>query len=564
MPNDAVANDDAEIARISEASRAIRPLRHSRLREAAQALNANRPDVAGQVLSEFLKAYPRDADALNLMADAALRLDRKIDAEEWLARCVAEAPGFDAARFNYADALRQMNKPFAAMAQLDVLLVKEPRNPLYRDLKAVLLSTLGHHDDSLACRRTLVEDYPGSANVLVTCAHALRTMGFQDECIAAYRKAIGISPALGTAWWGLANLKTFRFAATDIERMEQALARPGVAELDRVRLLFALGKAHGDFARYEASFQCYAKGNAIRRLGVNYDPDVTTLNARRYKELFTAEFFRERTGSGSAARDPIFVVGLQRSGSTLVEQILASHSSVEGVGELPNIRFIARYLQDRVAPQRGTDFPGVLGELDASALKSLGEEYLEGARARRRLGRPLFVDKEPFNFWHVGFIQLILPNARIVDVRRHPLGCCFSNFTTIFLHGLALTCRLADLGRYYADYVELMAHFDRVLPGRVHRILYERLVAEPETEIRALLDYLELPFEKDCLEFHRNPRAVNSASSEQVRSPIYDDALARWRNYEPWLGPLKSALGPVLDAYPATPRAMGEPSKRQS
>ncbi|HWE05594.1 MAG TPA: tetratricopeptide repeat protein, partial [Rhizomicrobium sp.] len=323
MPNDAAANDDAEIDRISEASRAIRPLRDSRLREAAQALNANRPDIAGQVLSEFLRAHPRDADALNLMGDAALRLDRKIDAEEWLARCVAEAPGFDAARFNYADALRQMNKPVAAMAQLDVLLEKAPRNPLYRDLKAVLLAALGHHADSLACRRALVEDYPNSANALVTCAHALRTMGFQDECIAAYRKAIGISPTFGIAWWGLANLKMFRFAATDIERMEEVLAGPGLAQPDRVRLLFALGKAHGDLARYEASFQCYAKGNAIRRLGVNYDPDVTTLNARRYKELFTPEFFRDRTGSGSAARDPIFVVGLQRSGSTLVEQILA-------------------------------------------------------------------------------------------------------------------------------------------------------------------------------------------------------------------------------------------------
>lgn len=554
MPNDAAANDDAEIVRITEASRAVRPLRHPRLQEAAQALNANRPDIAAQLLSEFLRANPRDADALNLMADAALRLERKIDAEELLARCVAEAPGFDAARFNYADALRQMNKPIAAMAQLDVLLGKAPRNPLYRDLQAVLLSTLGQHEDSLACRRSLLEDYPGSANVLVTYAHALRTMGFQDECIAAYRKAIGISPTLGTAWWGLANLKTFRFTPADIEQMEKALARPGLGEMDRVRLLFALGKAQGDLARYDASFRCYAKANAIRRLGANYDPDVTTLSARGYRELFTPEFFRDRAGLGSTARDPIFVVGLQRSGSTLVEQILASHSSVEGVGELPNIRFIARYLQDRVAPERGTDFPGVLGKLDASALTSLGDEYLEGARSRRSLGRPLFVDKEPFNFWHVGFIQLILPNARIIDVRRHPLGCCFSNFTTIFLHGLALNYRLADLGRYYTDYVELMAHFDRVLPGRVHRIFYERLVAEPEMEIRSLLDHLELPFENACLEFHRNERAVNSASSEQVRSPIYDDALERWRNYEPWLGPLKSALGPVLDAYPDTPR----------
>jgi tetratricopeptide (TPR) repeat protein len=548
------ANDDAEIARIAAASRAIRPLRHPRLRDAAQALNANRPDVAEQILSEFLQKHPGDADALNLTADAALRLDRKRDAEEALARCVAEAPDFDAARFSHADALWQMNRPAAAMEQLDVLLAKQPKNPLYLDLRAVLLAAMGNHEESLACRCGLVEAYPGSAGVLVSYAHALRTMGRQEECVAAYRKAIALSPSLGLGWWGLANLKTFRFTAADVAQMKAALARAQLAEDDRVHMLFALGKAYGDLKRYEESFECYAKANAVRRLRTSYNPDSTRSNVRTYKALFTPEFFRDRAGSGSPARDPIFVIGMQRAGSTLIEQILASHSAVEGAGELADMRFLARHLQDRVAPGLGTDYPGVLAKLDASALKSLGEQYLGGARVRRRLGRAFFVDKEPFNLWHVGFIQLILPNAKIIDVRRHPLGCCFSNFTTIFLHGLALTFRLVDLGRYYADYVELMAHFDRVLPGRVHRIFYEKLVAQPEKEIRAMLDYLELPFEEACLEFYRNDRAVNSASSEQVRSPIYDDAVERWRNYEPWLGPLKSALGPVLDAYPDAPR----------
>ncbi|HEY2446904.1 MAG TPA: sulfotransferase [Rhizomicrobium sp.] len=549
----ATFDDDAEIARIVEASIVVRPLRDARLREAARALNANRPDVAEQSLSAYLKKRPRDADALNLMADTSLRLDRKNDAEELLARCVSEAPGFDAARFNYASVLRQTNKPAAALEQLTLLLKKDPRNPLYRDLEALLLAAVGNHEASLACRRGIAQDYPGSAKVLVSYAQALRTSGMRDECVAAYRRALALSPLLGTAWWGLANLKTFCFGAVDIEAMRSVLATPGLGEYDRVHLLFSLGKAYGDCGHYEESFGCYAKANAIRRLQASYDPDSTGANVRQYKSLFTPEFFRTRMGMGSDAGGPIFVVGMQRAGSTLVEQILSSHSMIEGAGELAAIRFLARHLQDRVAPQFGTDYPGVLEKLDAAALKTLGEQYLESSRVRRRAGRPFFVDKEPFNFWHVGFIHLMFPNAKIVDVRRHPLGCCFSNFTTIFLHGLALTYRLADLGRYYADYVEVMAHFDRVLPGRVHRIFYEQLVANPETQIRALLDHLGLPFEQACLEFHRNARAVNSASSEQVRSPIYDDALERWRHYEPWLGPLKSALGPALAAYPDVP-----------
>lgn len=547
------ADDDATIARITETSLAIRPLRYPRLREAARALDANKPEVAQDLLSAFLKAHPRNADALNLMADVALRFDRKSDAEEFLARCVAEAPGFAAARVNYANALRLMNKPARSIEQLDLLLEQDPRNPLYRDLKAVALTVMGNHAESLACRRGIVEDYPGSAGVLVSYAQTLRTMGLKEECVAAYRRAIAIAPSLGPAWWGLANLKTFRFTAADVEQMQHALSRLGLAEDDRVHLLFALGKAQGDLGHYPDSFACYAKGNAVRRLHASYDPDSTTANVRKFEAFFTGEFFRERAGLGLPARDPIFVVGMQRAGSTLVEQILASHPDIEGAGELANMRFLARHLQDRVAPQFGTDFPGVLGRLDPAAFAGLGRQYLDGSRIRRSLGRAFFVDKEPFNSWHVGFIQLVLPNAKIVDVRRHPLGCCFSNFTTIFLHGLALAYRLSDLGRYYADYVRLMAHFDRVLPGRVRRVFYERLVAEPEAEIRALLEFLELPFEPACLEFWRNERAVNSASSEQVRSPIYDDALDRWRHYEPWLEPLKSALGPVLAAYPDVP-----------
>lgn len=555
MSGSAASNIAAEalFSRAFEALRTRRPLRNPRLREASLALNENRPDVAKQLLSKFLEKHPRDIDAMNLMAEAAMRENRKLDAEMLLAECVERSPDFDAARFNYANALHGMNNPAEALQQVQRLLGKEPRNPLYLDLKAVVLAAMGNHQDALICRRELADDFPGSARVLVNYAQALRTMGMGEECIAAYREAIGISPSLGTAWWGLANLKTYRFTTPEIDQMKAQLESGDLSAIDRTHLLFALGKAYGDLEFYSESFDAYARANAARRLDANYNPGVASAHVRKARTLFTGPFFRNRAAAGCTEADPIFIVGMQRAGSTLVEQILACHSAVESAGELPNIRFLARHLEDRVAPEHGSDYPGILGKLDDAALRGLGEKYLESTRIRRRLGRRFFVDKEPFNFWHVGLIQLILPNARIIDVRRHPLGCCFSNFTTIFLHALPLTQRLADLGRYYADYVELMAHFDRVLPGKVHRVFYEDLVAASETEIRRLLDHLQLPFEEACIHFYRSGRAVNSASSEQVRSPIFTEALDRWRHYEPWLGPLKAALGPVLAAYPGVP-----------
>ncbi|HEY6579364.1 MAG TPA: sulfotransferase [Rhizomicrobium sp.] len=547
------AAPEAQFGQILASLRARRQLRHPRLREARRVLDSNRPDLAEPILAGFLKNHVDDVDAMSLLAEAATRRDRKPDAEKLLARCVELAPDFDAARFDYGHALHQMNKPAAALEQAEKLLAKEPRNPIYRDLEAIALSAMGDHARALACRRALAEDYPGSAKVLVSYAQTLRALGRQNDCIAAYRQAIAASPATGTAWWGLGNLRTWRFAQSDIVALQTQLGRPDLSATDRVYLLFALGKAYSDVERYGDSFDAYARANAIRRLGAAYDPATASAQVAKCRDLFTADFFRDRAGSGSNAPDPIFIVGMQRSGTTLLEQILASHPSIEGAGELPNLRFLARRLEDGIGPKYGVDYPAVLARLAATAFQSLAEEYLEGSLRRRPLGRPFFVDKDPFNFWHVGFIQLMLPNARIIDMRRHPLGCCFSNFTSIFLHGGAHTQRLSDLGRFYADYVALMAHYDRVLPGRVHRIFYEDLIADPESEIRRMLGWLDLPFEDACLTFHKNERAVTSASSEQVRSPIYREALDHWRHYEPWIDPLKAALGPVLTAYPHVP-----------
>lgn len=389
--------------------------------------------------------------------------------------------------------------------------------------------------------RALLSDHPARPDLWIRLGHALRGMGAMDDCIAAYRRAIALDPASGGAYWSLADLKTFRFDAAEMEHMEAQLARTGLAAEERVRLHFALGKAYADRALHETSFAHYAKGNALHRVRLKHDPDILSAYVARCKRLFTAELFRGRGGCDSAA--PIFVVGMARSGSTLVEQILASHSQVEGTRELSDLAALARL----------PGYPESLAGLDASALTEMGQRYLARTEPHRKLGRPRFVDKMGANFVHVGLIRLILPNAAIVDVRRHPLACGLSNFMQLFPSGQNDAYRLSDIGRLYRDYVELMAHFDRVLPGAVHRVFYETLVSEPEREIRRLLDRLDLPFEPACLDFHRNVRAVTTASAAQVRRPLYRDALEQWRPYEPWLGPLKTALGPVLDAYPQAP-----------
>ncbi len=547
------AEVEAHIAALLQALMTARPLRNPALREARRAYDANRIDIAEQLLRDFLNRHPRDPDALYLLGQCLLRRELKSDAETILAECVARAPDFDAARFSYANTLHQLNKPLAALKETEKLLKKEPRNPIFRDLEALTFSSMGQFERALACRRTLAEEFPHGAKVLVSYAQTLRTMGMREECVAVYRAAIANCPSLGTAWWGLANLRNYRFDESDIAGLQRQLAAIDLSPGDRVQLLFSLGKACGDVGRYAESFDAYGRANAARRMQSSYNPAATAAQVAKCKTLFTPDFFRDRAGKGSDSKAPIFIVGMQRSGTTLLEQILASHSQIEGAGELPNLRVMARSFEDTIGRRFRVDYPGVLAHVDPADWRKLGEEFLEATRPRRPLGRPFFVDKDPFNFWHVGFIQLIFPKAKIIDMRRHPLGCCFSNFTTIFLHGLAHTYRLSDVGQLYANYVELMAHYDRVLPGRVHRIFYEDLVADPEKEIRALFDYLELPFEESCLRFHENRRAVNSASSEQVRMPIYDEALDHWRHYEPWLGPLKTALGPVLDLYPAVP-----------
>ena len=518
-----------------------------RLMAAGVHLCEGRIAPAEALLREHLKTHPTDIAAIRMFAEVAARLGRYGDAENLLHRCLELSPSFVSARHNLAVVLHRQQKVEQALLEVDRALAVEPRNPGFRNLKAAVLSRMGEQQGSIDLYREVLADYPHQPKVWMSYGHALKTGGKRQESIEAYRKSIELAPNLGESYWSLANLKTFRFSPDEIAAMRVQLARTDLNDTDRFHFEFALGKAMEDERQYEESFGHYSRGNALRRTGIQYDAAETTDHLRRSKATLTRELFAERRGSGSDAPDPIFIVGLPRSGSTLVAQILSSHSSVEGTMELPDIIGMARMLGGRKLRSQESRYPEVLASLDAKDFHALGEQYLSQTRIQRKRGAPFFIDKMPNNFQHIGLIHLALPRAKIIDARRHPLGCCFSGFKQHFARGQHFSYSLEDLGHYYRDYVELMAHFDEVLPGRVHRVLYERMIDDTEGEVRRLLAYCGLPFEAQCLRFHENERAVRTASSEQVRTPIYREGMDHWRNYEPWLGPLKTALGPVLD-----------------
>jgi tetratricopeptide (TPR) repeat protein len=522
---------------------------------AAAALCENRIPEAEAQLRQILRRRPRDVAAMRMLAEVAARLRRYRDAEALLLGCLELAPGFTGARHNYAIVLHRQNKSAAALQELDTLLAQDPRNPGYLNLKAAVLARIGDYADALEVYDEVLAAQPGHPKIWMSYGHALKTATRTPEAIAAYRRSIALQPSLGEAYWSLANLKTFRFMSAEIAAMRAQLARPELSDEERYHLHFAMGKALEDGAQYAESFEHYSRGNALRRGEIRYDADEMTQSVRRAKALCTREFFAARARYGAPQADPIFIVGLPRAGSTLLEQILSSHSLVEGTMELPEISAVTRSLRDRIEAAGGGKFeyPEALAHMAASDSRELGELYLARTRIVRKSGAPYFIDKMPNNFLHIGLIQLILPNAKIIDARRHPLGCCFSGFKQHFARGQNFSYRLEDIGRYYHDYAELMAHFDAVLPGRVHRVIYERMVAETETEVRALLEHCGLPFEDQCLKFYENERPVATPSAEQVRQPIYRDAVDQWRHYEAWLGPLKSALGAALTDYPEAP-----------
>lgn len=515
-----------------------------RLIDAALALHDNALSVAEPLLRAHLKEDPFDVAAIRMLAELAGRIGRYKDAETLLRRALDLSPEFTAARANLAIALYRQNRSAEAIAELDLVLDDEPDNPGHANLKAAALGRIGGFDEAIELYEAVLKGAPHQPRVWMSYGHMLKTVGRQADGVAAYRQALELTPGLGEAWWSLANLKTVRFDEADIAAMRSALGRDDISDEDRFHLDFALGKAFEDRKEADAAFGHYATGNALRRTKIVYDADETEAFVDRSMALFTPGFFAARAGQGCDAPDPIFILGMPRAGSTLVEQILSSHPLVEGTSELPDIPFLARQI---------ADYPQGVDALAPSHLREIGEEYLRRASVQRRTDRPFFIDKLPNNWAHLPLIHLILPRAKIVDARRHPLGCCFSNFKQHFARGQAFTYALEDMGRYYRDYVRLLAHVDRVLPGRVHRVIYERMVDDTEVEVRALLAACGLEFDPACLDFHKTERAVRTASSEQVRRPIFREGTESWKPFEPWLDPLKAALGDVLDSYPGVP-----------
>lgn len=519
----------------------------------AAALVENRIPEAESMLRAHLRQYPTDVAAIRMLAEVGARLGRYVDAETLLTRCLELAPSFMEARHNLAVVLLRLNKPALALQQIEQLCVHEPHNVGYRNLKAIVLTKVGDYTESLELFASVVAANPKHAKSWMSYAHALSTAGREAESIDAYRRCIAIAPGFGEAYWSLANLKTFRFEAGEVAAMRAQLAGSDLTADDQFHFHFAIGKALEDSRQFKESFEHYLLGNRLRRELVSYSTERTAAQLHRSKALFTVDFFRRRKDYGAAAPDPIFIVGLPRSGSTLIEQILASHSVVEGTMELHDILSMAGNFIGKQSDEEDARYPAMLAELSALECRQLGEQYIEATRIQRKSGKPLFIDKMPNNFLHLGLIQLILPNAKIIDARRQPMACCFSGFKQHFARGQHFSYSLEDIGRYYCSYVELMSHFDGVLPGRVHRVIYESMIDDTEAEVRRLLAYCGLPFEAACLKFYENDRAVRTASAQQVRRPIYRDGVDQWRNFEPWLDPLKSVLGPVLETYPGVP-----------
>ena len=516
------------------------------LREAAIALCDGDLPVAERLLKDHLKQQPTDVAAIRMLAELAGRIGRDVDAESLLRRAVELAPSFAAARFNLATILYRQNRMPETLAELDQLMAVNPDNVATRNLAAAALGKIGNVADAIGHFEHVLARQPGAAKIWLSYGHALKTLGRQDDSVGAYRRCIALEPGFGDAYWSLANLKTVKLNADDIAAMKAAMAGAGLTAEDRFHLGFALGKALEDAGETDAAFGHYAEANRLRLDAIDYDPAKTTAQVDRSITLLTPAFLAARAGQGCAAPDPIFVLGMPRSGSTLIEQILSSHPLVEGTQELPDIQMLA----GRLTGLKDDSYPDVLAGLGPAKLRALGEEYLERTRIHRQTDRPLFIDKMPNNWLHVGLIHLILPHAKIVDARRHPLACCFSNFKQHFARGQAFSYDLATVGCYYADFARLMNHIDTVLPRRVYRVHYEAMVEHTETEVRLLLNALGLPFDPACLRFYETDRAIRTASSEQVRRPINCDGLNQWRHFDRYLGPLRDALGPVLDDYP--------------
>jgi tetratricopeptide (TPR) repeat protein len=508
--------------------------------------------AAEKIVRRFLLQHGDHIEAMRLLARIGAALGVLDDAEILLTAVLDRAPDYVAARHDYACVLLERHKNVEARKQLEQLLAHDPDSRVYRTLYAAATVGLGRQDEAVGLFRRLIAETPAGTRELaelhLSVAHALKTLGRSEEAVDAYRAAITARPDFGDAYWSLANLKTFRFTDDEIAQALSIEQRGETAPIDRYHLCFALGKAFEDRADFERSWRYYERGNALKRQESRYRPEIIERNTANQLTVCTSEFFAAREGWGHPSDEPIFIVGLPRSGSTLIEQILASHSRVEGTQELADIPRFVLDLQGRDPDLDNPRYPAILKELAPELFTALAEKYLRETQVYRT-GQPRFVDKMPNNFRHIGLIHLMFPNAKIIDARREPMACCLGNLKQLFAQGQEFTYSIDDIARYYRTYLDLMAHWDAVLPGRVLRVWHEDVVDDLEGNVRRILEFCGLAFEPACMEYYKTERSVRTASSEQVRRPIFREGLDQWRRFEPWLGALRDALGDAVERY---------------
>ncbi len=512
------------------------------LKLATEEIVAGRYAKAEPILRRYVEKNPDDVNGIRLLGELGMSLGALRDAQALLFRCTELAPDYHPARFAYANVLYKRHQYEASLEQIDKLLTIEEQAG-WLVLKAANLVEINEHEQAIPIFRKIIEDYPDHRQAYLSLGHALRAVGAIDDSIDAYEQCISLGSDQGEAFWSLANLKTYRFSADQVAQMRTLLKDRQCPRRDYYHLLFSLGKSLEDKGEYEEAMAAYTKGNQIRGRMVPWKPETFSQDTQELIGFFSRELFTQRGAWGSDAKDPIFIVGLPRSGSTLVEQILASHSQVEGTAELADIIAMARKISGKRRRSDESMYPSALADMTRDQIGELGDSYVKSTSVQRITEAPHFIDKMPNNFSHVGLIHLILPNAKIIDARRHPIDCCFSNFKQLFASGQGFTYSQERIGKYYRDYLKIMNHWDEVLPGKVHRVIYEEMVNDTENEVRRLLEFCELPFESNCLEFYRNERTVRTASSEQVRQPIYQQGIGQWEPFAIWLDPLRRALG---------------------
>ncbi len=525
---------------------------HPALQAVKSFLNRDDIDSADQACRQYMQQNKQDIEGMRLLAEIAQRAKILDDAEFILESAVTFAPDHVGARFDYANVLIKRQK-FGAAHEIALALINEQPDVLqFQGLYASALAGVGETQSAVDLYRTLIAQGYNLHHAYLLCGHAEKTLGNLPAAIECYQRLYELQPDYGDAFWSLANTKAYEFSDDEVTHMLDYKEREETSAIDKVHFNFALGKAYEDRKEYDLAFRAYGEGNRLNKEILNYQSPEVTKRVQYQKNNCTKALFERLSDVGHSAPDPIFILGLPRAGSTLLEQILASHSQVDGTLELPNILSLSRRLRGRDSLEEGAEpqYPKILATLETDYFAKFGEQYIEETHVFRQ-GAAFFIDKMPNNFMHVGLIKLILPNAKVIDARRHPMACCFSGFKQLFAEGQEFTYGLQEIGDYYKNYVELMDHWDAVLPGFVLRVQHEDVVNDLEFQVRKILDFCGLPFEESCLEFYKTERNVRTPSSEQVRQPIYKTGLEQWRNFERHLKPLIDALGDdVLARYP--------------